>query len=412
MTDYEEHINSPLLQSVIPEPFYNFMSLCGEKTAEKLEDVWKKNSEKNINKFLDKHGAVGEELISFAKNKAVIIVGGGPSFKKNRDVLKKLYEFNTKFDIQDQPFVIMSSNHMLKPLLDMGIFPHLTVVLDGGNHFRDQFINLNTDLKCVMIANIAADHKMLKRWDRDGHRMSFFMGESNNSRDFYREKTGKDPDKLCTFTGGNVMNTALMLSLRFLHSRFIITLGNDLSFPLISDYDERKKSFYSDGDYSTQDGRKDEAQHGIAWMAYEHGGKSAFDQNAQLINYNKVLTSKQLLIYKVWIEMHIAKWAEQGEFPFRYYNCSEGGICGVVAKKHAVEDLEDPANWGLMDDIAPKCWFTKPLINAAKDFLEIRKSCLTQMGTNINAGGVIELLPRMGGASYTDLAGQSRIIRA
>ena len=82
MSNYEEDINSPLLQSVIPESFYNYMSLCGEKTAEKLESLWKKNSEKNISKFLDKHGAVGEELFSFAKNKAVIIVGGGPSFEK------------------------------------------------------------------------------------------------------------------------------------------------------------------------------------------------------------------------------------------------------------------------------------------------------------------------------------------
>jgi hypothetical protein len=386
------------------------MSLCGEKTAETLGDTWKKNSDKNIDRFLDKHGGVGEELFSFAKNKAVVVVGGGPSFNKNKDVLKKLYEFNIKFDIPDQPFVIMASNHMLKPLLDMGIFPHFTVVLDGGNHFRDQFLNLNTDMKCVMIANIAADHKMLKRWDRDGHAISFFMGESSSSRDFYKEKTGKKPENICTFTGGNVMNTSLMLSLRFLHSRFIITLGNDLSFPMFSDYEERKNAFYSDGNYATQKGKKDEAQHGIAWMAYGHGGKSTFDPNAQLINYEKVLTSRQLLIYKVWIEMHIAKWSEQEDFSFRYYNCSEGGICGVLAKKHAVEDLEDPANWGLMDDIAPKCWFTKPLIDAAKDFLEIRKSCQTQVGTNTNAGGVIELPPKMGGASVIVQPGQSRII--
>ncbi len=407
-TEYEKHINSPLLKSVIPEPFYNYMSLCGEKTAEKLADIWKKNTEKNIDRFFDKHGVMGEQFLGFAKNKAVIVVGAGPSFNKNKDVLKKLYEFNIKFDMVDQPFVIIASNHMLKPLLDMGIFPHFTIVLDGGNHFRDQFLNLNTDMKCVMLANIYTDHKLLKRWDRDGHAISFFMGESG--RDFYKEKTGRNPENICTFTGGNVMNTAFMLSMRFLHSRFVIILGNDLSFPMLSDYEERKNAFYSDGNYATQDGKNDEAQYGIAWMAYEHGGKSTFDPNSQLVNYEKVLTSRQLLIYKTWIEMHIAKWAEEQEFPFRYYNSSEGGICGVLAKKHAIEDLEDRRNWGLMDDIAPKCWFTKPLIDAAKDFLEIRKSCQTQMETNTNAKGVIELLPKMGGVSGTGLTGQSRII--
>jgi len=408
MADYEKEINSPTLQSVIPESFYHYMTACGEHTADKLGGMWKKNSRKNIDKFLSKHGTVGEGLKGFAKNKAVIIVGAGPSFKKNRDVLKKLYEFNTKFDIQDQPFVIIASNHMLKPLLDMGIFPHFTVVLDGGNHFRDHFLNLNTDMKCVMIANITADHKMLKRWDRDGHRISFFMGESDESREIFKEKPGKHLDNMTTFLGGNVMNTSFMLSLRFLHSRFIMTVGNDLSFPIHADHEERKKGFYADGNYETQEGKKDEAQHGIAWMAYKHGGQGSFDKNSQLVNYEKVLTSKQLLTYKTWIELHVAKWAEEKEFSFRYYNCSEGGICGVVAKKHEKEDLEDPNNWGLMDDVAPLCWFTKPLINAAQDFLEIKKSCRVE--TNANAGGVIDLLPRMGGASYTDPRLQNRII--
>jgi hypothetical protein len=401
MADYEKEINS-----LIPEVFLNYMTECGDHTADKLGGLWEKNAKKNIDKFLNKHGTVGVEFRGFAENKAVIIVGAGPSFKKNKDVLKKLYEFNVGFDIEEQPFVIIASNHMLKPLLDMGIFPHFTIVLDSGNHFRDQFLNLNTDLKCVMLANITADHKMLKRWDRDGHRISFFMSESDASR----YKIEEQAEHMTTYVGGNVMNTAFMLSLRFLHSRFIITLGNDLSFPLAPDHEERKRGFYSDGNYDTQEGKKDEAKNEVAWMAYGHGGQGSFDKDSQLINYEKVLTSKQLLTYKTWIEFHVAKWAEEEEFSFRYYNCSEGGICGVVAKKHEVEDLENPANWGLMDDVAPKCWFTKPLIDAAKDFLEIKKSCQTQMETNTNVGGVIELPPKMGGVRGIDLAGQSRII--
>jgi hypothetical protein len=406
---YEEYINSPLLQSVFPEPLWNYMNICGEKTGEVRGDMWKKNTDKNYERLFKKCGAVGEQLGGFAKNKAAIIVGAGPSFNKNKDLLKKVYDFNIQFPIDEQPFVIIASNHQLKPLLDMGIFPHITVILDGGNHFRDQFINLNTDMKCVVVANIATDPKLLKRLDRDGHTILFFVSDSNKSRDLYKEKTGKDPENVCTFSGGNVMNTAFMISMRFLHSRVIMTLGNDLSFPLLEDADKRRDAFYADGDYSTQD-NKDEAKNKIAWMAYEHAGESAFDAKAHLVNYTKVLTSHQLLIYKAWVEMHIAKWAESEDFAFRYYNCSEGGILGVLAKHSAVEDLENEKNWMLMDDIAPNRWFTKPLEEAVKDFLEIRQSCQTQTGINGNAGGVIDLLPGMGGASGIVLPGQSQIL--
>jgi hypothetical protein len=392
---YEEYIDSPLLQSYFPEPLYNYMSLCGDKTAEKLGDVWKKNIDRNLDKFFGEHGPIGEDLIGFAKNKAVILVGAGPSFNNNKDVLKRLYDFNTKFDLQDQPFVIIASNHQLKPLLDMGIFPHFTLVLDAGNHFRHQFLNLNTDMKCIMIANIAADHKMLKRWHRDGHTISFFMSDSTKNREYYEKKAkGRDPERICTFTGGNVLNLGFALTLRYLHSRFIIVLGNDLSFPMLEEADERRAAFYSDGDYSTND--KDEAKSKIAWMAYSHAGKSTFDPSAQLIDYTKVLTSHQLLIYKAWIEMHVAKWSQDKiDIPFRYYNCSEGGITGVLAKKHAVKDLEDPKNWTLMDELAPDRWFTKPLIEAAKDFLEIKQAC--QQGIGVGLAGSLQ--PVMGGAN-------------
>lgn len=406
---YEEYANTPELESIMPETLYNFMRLSGEKTGELASDTWNKNSERNIAKLLDKHEVVGDELAGFAKNKAVIIVGAGPSFNKNKDTLKKLYDFNCRFDVNDQPFVIIASNHMLKPLLNMGIFPHMTVVLDGGNHFRDQFINLNTDMKCVMVANLVADHKMLKRWDRDGHLISFFVSDSEKGREDYKKKTGLDPDKACMLTGGNVLNTAFMLSLRHLQSRFIITVGNDLSFPVHEDADERRKAFYSDGDYSSN--TKDEARHEIAWMAYEHAGQGTFDKGSQLVNYTKVLTSHQLILYKTWVEFHIAKWADV-DFPFRYYNCSEGGICGVIARKHDKKDLEDPKNWMLMDEIAPTRWFTKPLREAAKDFLEIKESCRIPMGTENDALNTIILPGTTGFANVVAPAGQNKILTA
>jgi hypothetical protein len=404
---YEKYINSPLLQSVFPESLYNYMGLSGEKTGEIKGDMWKKNTDRNYDRLFKDCGAVGEQLLGLAKNKAVIMVGGGPSFNKNKKLLKTVYDFNITFPLDQQPFVIMASNHMLKPLLKMGIFPHLTVILDGGNHFRDQFLNLDTDFKCVFIANMATDHKVLKRLVRDGHKVSFFISDSNENRNIYSEKTGKDPENICTFTGGNVMNTSWMIALRFLHSRFGITLGNDLSFPLIKDVDERRKAFYSDGDYTSND--KDEANHNIAWMAYEHAGKGTFDESSQLINYEKVLTSHQLLLYKAWIEMHVAKWWESEDFTFRYYNCSEGGITGVLAKHQAVEDLENERNWMLMDELAPNRWFTKPLRNAVEDFLEIRQSC--QVETESVASNIITSPQKMDFVKNVVPVGQSRIIK-
>jgi hypothetical protein len=117
-----------------------------------------------------------------------------------------------------------------------------------------------------------------------------------------------------------------------------------------------------------------------------------------------------LLLYKTWVEFHIAKWADTVDFAFRYYNCSEGGICGVIARKHDKKDLEDPKNWMLMDEIAPTRWFTKPLLEAAKDFLEIKESCRIPMGTENDAQSTIILPGKTGFANVVAPAGQSRIL--
>ena len=61
--EYEEFINSELLQSIFPEPLFNYLSICGEKTQEVMEDIWWRNVEKNSRKLLKKHG--------FAKRKAL-----------------------------------------------------------------------------------------------------------------------------------------------------------------------------------------------------------------------------------------------------------------------------------------------------------------------------------------------------
>jgi len=374
-----------------------------------LGDTWNKNITKNTERLFGKHRTVGEDLLGYARNKAVIIVGAGPSFNKNKDILKAIYEYNLTFAPTQEPFVIIASNHQLKPLLEMGIHPHLTFVVDGGNHFRDHFINLKTDMKCVMVANLACDHKMLKRWDRDGHLISFFMGDSEKNREYCKDTLNVDPDKVCCFTGGNVLNCGFAVAMRFLHSHFIIVLGNDLSFPMAEDIDERRKGFYADGDYKTQDGKKDEAKNEIAWMAYEHEGRSTIEPSLQLINYNKVLTSRQLLIYKAWIEMHVAKWSQVENLRFRYYNCSEGGICGVLALNHDKKFMESKENWTLMDEIAPGRWFTKPLVDAFQDFMEI-KQCLTPTVIPGSAGNVVNLQAKTDIVKGVAQVGQNRII--
>ena len=74
-------------------------------------------------------------------NKALIGVGAGQSFNKNKDILKKLTDWDGIKSWQDRNFVIMAANHQFKPLLKMGIIPVFVVVADASDVVMEQSAN-------------------------------------------------------------------------------------------------------------------------------------------------------------------------------------------------------------------------------------------------------------------------------
>ena len=406
---------NPALREIIPKAYWDFALGTGDYTGDTLSEQWLSNLKKNVRKLYPKHGSVPELIGGVAKNKAVIAVGAGPSFNINKNDLYEIYRQNVQFRLSEQPFIIISTNHQYKPLLEMGVFPHFVFLIEGGEHVFDQLCTDVPELgkNSILISSLNANHEILKEWDAQGKSIAFFLPNSEQGRKIFKRKMHKWPDHMMLGTGGNVLNGIFGLTFKYLGSRTFIATGNDLSFAAHEDIDNRRSSFYADGDYESNiKSNRDEAQDKIGWMGIEFED-SKTHPSGKMINLVPVFTSRQFFVYKTWVEMHIGAWAQQGK-PFRYYNCSEGGISGVVATDHGKnsktkDKLRDVKNWKLMDEIVPGRWFTTTLLDAATEWMEFRKKCQTQWAIESGAGNVIDLPQVTDGAKIIVPAGK-RII--
>lgn len=391
MTDtYYENIvkKTPALEKLIPEEYYNYMTGSGKHTVSSMQKIWLENLHKNFDKHYSKHGSIYDSFNGFGHNKAIICVGAGPSFNKNKDYLKKIYLHNIQFPLALQPFIIIAPNHQFKPLLNMGIKPHFVILADAGKHVYDQLCkDIPQDLKgTVLFASLSSHPKIIKDWCKQGRLVSFFSGNGEYFLDALSKKTKVNLETLTIPAGGNVANNAFVMCYKFLGAKIFMSVGNDLSYPYSDDVGDRRSSYYADGDYSSQ--YKDEAKEKFAWMGIEFSDLT-YGNGKRICNLKPVLTSRQLFIYKTWIEMNISTWAEHTNDTFQYYNCSEGGICGVMTQNHTVEAMDDISNWSLMDDVCPKRWKTRTLEDATTEFLTARQVWQEQAETRTNAGGII-----------------------
>ena len=383
---YDEMIeHNPMLEKVVSRRVWAYVEGCGRFTSERMADKWDKNFKKNLKHIYPKYGSVAGQFMGFAKDKAVIMVGAGPSFNRNKDDLKKVYDFNLQFKLKDQPFVIIASNHQFKPLLEMGIFPHFVMLGDGGGHVYDQ---LCTDIpplgqNAVLITTMYADHKIIKAWTRQGRGCCFYIPTGEKYIKLFEEKTGEESFPVSLGQGGNIANAALLLTIKILQSLVFMVIGNDLSYPYDPDVDKRREMFYADGDYSTNiDRNVDEAKDRFQWLGFEMRD-NPFEPEKKIIDFKPVGISRQLFIYKTWVETHAIAWAEMG-IKYHYYNCSEAGACGVLAKSFEINEMPKDENWYLLDEIIPKRWKTRSLMQAVNEFLEATLLC--QM--NEDAAGV------------------------
>ena len=368
---------------VLPENVYDYIRDVDNRTKGYFEKDWINNTKDNL-KHNFKDGWINDGYEGLARNKAVIAVGAGPSFNRNKDVLHHVSTIDGMREFQYQDFITIVSNHQIKPCLEMGIIPHFAILGDASKNLESQ-MDVGEDGKyTTLIANIYSHPDVVKKWPGP---VRFITGGSPEILEVIDKHLGYLYDRRrCTVGGGNVLNLAFMISMGLFKASAWICVGNDLSFPRHEDLNERRKGFYADGDYSTNiKSKRDEAEKELAWMGYEFPNGEIISP-LNYVNFKLVNTSKQMFVYKTWLEAtSLLSW-KKGSL-YTLYNCSEQGILGVVLK----EDAQDPEKrnerldgekWMLMDEVAPNRWRTYKLEDALREFMAA-KTHLYQMNKGV-----------------------------
>lgn len=388
VSDYKEIIEqNPKIAEFLDADTYEYMSGANKKTQGALSPLWEKNFKDNLD-LLEKHGLVNDGCRGIGNNKAVIMIGAGPSLKRHTERLKNLCHWNAQFEVKDQPFLFMCSNHQFKPYAKEGIVPHFVVLVDASES-EAVYKQLCVDIplrarRCVLVCSLYANPKITHRWDKNGGLIQFYSPLGDGITDKVESLKGKE-----IIQGGNVMNTAWVIAYSLMVSRVFIAVGNDLSYGITDDDDDRRKGYYADGDYSSNlaSGR-DEAKKQFKWMGFEFRD-NPFEKGS-IIDFKPRSTVHSLYSYKNWLEINIGLQGSHHK-SFHYYNCSEEGILGVVAKDKSKTSLEDKDNWILLDEVFPEHYHTTSLQDATSHFIMMRKLWETRMGIRTSAESAIVL---------------------
>lgn len=378
------------LHGVISKNNYEFVKHINVETANHFEKEWSNNVVSN-KKYWRKHRKL-RGLIGIAQNKAIIGIGAGPTFHKNKDVLKYVVNRDGIKPWHERDFVTIASNHQFKPLLDMGIIPDFVMLVDASDVVMDQ---LNKDIPkdasgVQLITGVHAHPKVIKEWDKQGRGIVFYTSPAPVIREAVKKYYKRDSRTHEIELGGNVLNGAFMVGIGAMQSTIFMGVGNDLSFKMNDDIDKQREGYYADGDYSsnaevTGTGR-DEGKSMKRWAGYSMERKRIIDINQTIGSkkrYNFELdivgTSYTLWVYKIWLETTMMGQTERPVF-FHYFNCSEGGILGVMAKEDTDEALKKPDNWFFLDEVCinkhsgKQMYMTAMLADAVEVFLKTKRS--------------------------------------
>jgi hypothetical protein len=350
------------LHGVVSRENFEFLGTINKQTVYHLGEQWARNIQYN-----KKYWRMHKPLISckgMGINKAVIGVGASPSFHKNKHVLKEWVNRDGVKDWDDRDFITICANHQYKPLLQMGIIPDFVLLVDASDVVLDQ---LTKDIpkdgqNTILITGVHCSPKVIKTWSKQGRDILFFVSPAPDVMAAFRSVMNRSPDPYKIELGGNVLNGAWMISIAILNSTVFMGVGNDLSFPMKDTLDERRSAYYADGDYSsnapdTGTGR-DEAASEKIWAGFSMSKRKIMlldDKLSGMNRYNFELdlvgTSHTLWVYKNWLEVTLLSQCQQ-PVRFNYFNCTEGGILGVMSKAGPdnAEAMKDKNNWYMFDD--------------------------------------------------------------
>ena len=221
-----------------------------------------------------------DELKDIFKDKAVVIVGAGPSVDSQLDRLRKYRDKITVF----------ATGHIIRRLVNEGIIPDAVIITDPQPLMYKQIDGVN--LKGIpMILLSTASSSVI-----DYYNGSIYVAYQSGYE--LAEIKAKEIGATLFETGGSVTTTALDIALRFGAGK-IIFVGVDLAYT---------------GGYShaSGEGRRIENTDGLRQVRSNTG--------------DMVYTSKNLDIYRKWIERRI-----EGVMDTKFYNTGEGaGIKGTV----------------------------------------------------------------------------------
>ena len=389
-TNAEKYAERPELHGVISQKNFEFVQTVNKTTGGMLSETWIRNVKSN-KKYWRKHQKL-RDLVGIGKNKAVIGVGAGQSFHKNKDVLKSYVNRDGVKSWGDRDFITIASNHQFKPLLEMGIIPDFVLVVDASDVIMDQ---LTKDIPSEaqgtqLIIGLHANPKVIKEWDKQDRGIIFYANTAPAIKEAADKYIKRGVKENIIELGGNVLNGAFMIGAGPMQSTIFMGVGNDLSFPMSEDAEEQRKSYYADGDYSTNaevtgTGR-DEGKSMTRWQGLNLERKRVITIDEPIgslrrynINLDVVGTSHTLWVYKIWLETTMIGQTNLPTY-FHYFNCTEGGVLGVMAKEDDNESLFKEDNWYLLDEVCinkhtgKQMYMTAMLEDAFDIFLKTKRS--------------------------------------
>lgn len=364
----------PGIDGVINRKSWDYIDCSDKRTKSYLNDLWVDNATKNLSGLYKKHLGLSK-VKGICNGKATIGIGAGASFNKNSHILKQIHDYDGVKDWKNRDFVLIASNHQYKPLLNMGIIPDFVILADGSDVVMDQ---LNKDIptkgqSSILIAGLQCSYKVCKEWSDQDRGIIFYTPKTEGIPELFNKITKNKKDLDMIFQGGNVINTAWQLSVSFLGSTVFISVGNDLSYKLFDEVDDQRRNYYADKDYSSNlENQRDEAHKNKKWLGFKLVKNKIYSFDNLHDNYHVELdivgTSPTLWVYKTWIESQLIA---NEKAKIHYFNCTEGGICGVLCSDDTDEGMKDDANWFLLDE---KCsrWHTTTLEDAANQFIKAK----------------------------------------
>ena len=382
--------NYTAIHGVVSRNSFDFLGHINTQTVDHFKDEWASNIKKN-KKFWRKHLKL-RGLSGLGINKAVIGIGAGPSFNKNKDVLKHFVNRDGIKPWEERDFITIASNHQFKPLLEMGIVPDFVLLVDASNVVMEQLTkDIPDEAKHTqLITGVHANPKVISKWDKQGRGLVFYTTPAPVVREAVKKHLKRGSDDHQIELGGNVLNGAFMIGAGALKSTIFMGVGNDLSFEINDNIDDQRQGYYSDRDYSTNAKEtgtgRDEGSSLKRWAGYKMerkrivtldepiGSKRRYNFELDLVG-----TSYTLWVYKTWLETTMMGQTRSNVY-LHYFNCTEGGILGVMAKDDSDEALNKPDNWYFLDEVCinkhtgRQMYMTAMLEDAIELYLSIKRS--------------------------------------